>query len=72
MLSYDKIAINYFYLSDLDKAKYYQERMMRGQFEEKKSKLRKIYEAQQKNRKAERNLWGNSGGTPLTDTKSLF
>lgn len=46
--------------------------MMRGQFEEKKSKLRKIYEAQQKNRKAERNLWGNSGGTPLTDTKSLF
>ena len=30
MLAYDKIAINYFYLSDLEKAKYYQERMMRG------------------------------------------
>lgn len=46
MMAYDKIAINYFYLSDLEKAKYYQERMMRGQFEGKKSKLRKIYEAQ--------------------------
>lgn len=30
MNAYDKIAINYFYLSDLEKAKYYQERMMRG------------------------------------------
>ena len=45
MFAYDKIAINYFYLCDLEKAKYYQERMMRGQFEGKKSKLRKIYEA---------------------------
>jgi len=73
MLAYDKIAINYFYLSDLEKAKYYQERMMRGQFEGKKSKLRKIYEAQQKNRKAERSLWGKgSNSGPLTDSKSVF
>mmetsp|Transcript_41594 Transcript_41594/g.39987 ORF Transcript_41594/g.39987 Transcript_41594/m.39987 type:complete len:118 (-) Transcript_41594:875-1228(-) len=71
MMAYDKIAINYFYLSDLDKAKYYQERMLRGQFEPSDSKLRKIYEAQSKNKKAERNLMGfiNTGGL---DTKSVF
>lgn len=47
--------------------------MMRGQFEGKKSKLRKIYEAQQKNRKAERSLFGQgSNSAPLTDSKSLF
>ena len=45
MTAYDKIAVNYFYLCDLEKAKYYQERMMRGQFEPSDSKLRKIYEA---------------------------
>jgi tetratricopeptide (TPR) repeat protein len=30
MMAYDKIAINYFYLGNLKKAKYYKERMMRG------------------------------------------
>ena len=30
MQAYDKISINYFYLCDLEKAKYYNERMTRG------------------------------------------
>jgi hypothetical protein len=46
MLAYDMIAVNYFYLGDLTKSKYYETRMLRGQFEPKESKLRKIFEKQ--------------------------
>ena len=60
MLAYDKIAINYFYLGDLTKSKFYQDRMMRGQNEPKDSKLRMIYKAQEKTKQTEKSLWGTS------------
>jgi len=70
-MAYDKISINYFYLSDLKKAKYYKDRMMRGFFEGKDSKLRAIYENQMKNKRAERKHFANSI-TPFVDTKNVF
>lgn len=48
MQSYDYLGLQYFYLGKLDKAKYYHERMVRGQFESKKSNLRGLSEEQYK------------------------
>ena len=42
MHAYDHLGVQYFYLGKLDKAKYYHERMMRGQFESQKSPLREL------------------------------
>lgn len=42
MNAYDSLAINYFYLGDLERAKYYNERMTRGKFEAKFSIVRKM------------------------------
>lgn len=33
MQAYDNLAIEYFYMNDVPKSKFYQERMMRGKFE---------------------------------------
>jgi hypothetical protein len=38
------VAVNYFYMGDLEKSKYYSNRMLRGYFEPKQSKLRQIFE----------------------------
>eukprot|EP00350_Pseudokeronopsis_sp_OXSARD2_P012273 CAMPEP_0170568016 /NCGR_PEP_ID=MMETSP0211-20121228/80862_1 /TAXON_ID=311385 /ORGANISM="Pseudokeronopsis sp., Strain OXSARD2" /LENGTH=101 /DNA_ID=CAMNT_0010889659 /DNA_START=463 /DNA_END=768 /DNA_ORIENTATION=- len=45
MSAYDNIAVQYFYLGDLQKSKYYNERMVRGKSEAKFSVVRKISEA---------------------------
>jgi hypothetical protein len=42
MSAYDNIAIQYFYLGDLKKSKYYNERMVRGKSEARFSVVRKI------------------------------
>jgi len=40
MLAYELTAKQYFYLSDMHKASYYLDRVMRGKFEVKSSKVR--------------------------------
>ena len=42
MKAYDNLAIQYFYMNDLEKSRYYNERMTRGKFEYKYSILRKM------------------------------
>jgi hypothetical protein len=42
MSAYDNLAISYFYLGDLEKSKYYNDRMIRGKSEAKFSILRKM------------------------------
>ena len=44
MNAYDNLAIQYFYLGDLEKSKYYNDRMTRGKFEAKFSLVRKMSE----------------------------
>ena len=40
MSAYDSLALQYFYKGDLDKSKYYNDRMVRGKFEAKFSILK--------------------------------
>jgi tetratricopeptide (TPR) repeat protein len=42
--SYELIAVQHYYLGNLQKSKYYNDRSMRGKFEKKTSKIRMIYE----------------------------
>lgn len=42
MQAYDNMALEYFYMGDLEKAKFYQERMLRGKFENKDSIIRGV------------------------------
>ena len=42
MQAYDNIAMEYFYMGDLEKAKFYQDRMLRGKFENKDSIIRSV------------------------------
>ena len=42
MNAYDNLAIQYFYTGDLDKSKYYNERMCRGKFEARFSIVKKM------------------------------
>jgi hypothetical protein len=44
LATYDYLAIQYYYLGDLDKSRYYHTRMHRGKFEGKLSKIRTISE----------------------------
>jgi hypothetical protein len=52
--AYDCISLQYFYLGDMDKAKFYHDRMLRGKCETKMSKIRKIYEDHAANRRSVR------------------
>lgn len=51
MNAYDNIGIQYYYLRDLEKAKYYHERMWKGKCESNQSKIRQIYESNAKLKK---------------------
>lgn len=42
MNAYDNMAIQYFYIGDLEKSKYYNDRMCRGKFEARFSIVRKM------------------------------
>ena len=42
--SYEQLGIQNYYLGNLEKAKYYNDRSMRGKCEKKDSKIRKVYE----------------------------
>ena len=42
MQAYDNLAIEYFYLNDVEKSKFYQERMNRGLFENQDSIIRGV------------------------------
>lgn len=42
MIAYELIAKQYFYLSDMLKSSYYMDRVMRGKFEIKTSKVREL------------------------------
>ena len=42
MQAYDNIAMEYFYMGDLQKAKFYSDRMLRGKFENKDSIIRSV------------------------------
>lgn len=42
MQAYDSIAMEYFYMNDLEKAKFYQDRMCRGKLEDKDSIIRGV------------------------------
>jgi hypothetical protein len=42
MNSYDNLAIQYFYLGELDKSKYYNDRICRGKFEANFSIVKKM------------------------------
>jgi len=44
MKAYDGLAIYYYYAGDLDRAKYYSDRMLRGKMEAKFSNVRKMSE----------------------------
>ena len=44
MEAYDNLAIQYYYLGDLEKSKYYNDRMTRGKFEARFSIVRKMSE----------------------------
>ncbi len=48
MSAYDNLSIQYFYLGDLERAKYYNDRMLRGKTEAKFSVIRKISETHSK------------------------
>ncbi len=40
--AYDNLSIDYFYLGELNKSNYYQDRMMRGKTENYKSIVKKV------------------------------
>ena len=42
MQAYDNIALEYFYMGDVQKARHYQERMERGKMEAKESVIRNV------------------------------
>ena len=42
MSAFDNLAIQYFYVGDLDRSRYYNDRMLRGKSEAKFSVVRKI------------------------------
>lgn len=42
MNAYDNLAIQYYYEGDLEKSKYYNDRMVRGKFEARFSIVRKL------------------------------
>ena len=44
MQAYDHLAIQYYYQGDIDKSKYYNDRMIRGKYEARFSIVRKMSE----------------------------
>ena len=42
MIAYDKLALQYFYLGELEKSIYYNDRVMRGKYEAQFSLVRKM------------------------------
>lgn len=42
MIAYDNLALQYFYLGELEKSKYYNERVVRGKYEAKYSIVRSM------------------------------
>lgn len=42
MQAYDNIALEYFYLGDLEKSKLYQDRMLRGKLEKEESMVKNV------------------------------
>ena len=54
MQAYDLLGLQYYYLGQLDNAKYYHERMVRGKFESKTSPLRGLSEEQYKKKELQK------------------
>ncbi len=42
VVAYDNLSVDYFYLGDLQKSHYYQDRIMRGKLENDKSIVKKV------------------------------
>ena len=56
MNAYEMIGLQYYYLNDLERSKYYHSRMQRGRQETKDSKIRKIYISNAQQKRDERRL----------------